>query len=177
MNLTSLADRHPFLANLKTSILMITKEMVDGKKSSCLVVDQHSKPAGIITPREIISLLIEFKPRVQIPLYMMGFEEIDDSYLDAARRKIERVAVRGLKMHSDIQEIVVHGKTSSDSRGRRKRYKMNARVHTTSESFRLTAEGWSFLAVTDDLCRSLDKRLRREKTFLTRRVNVKRELR
>jgi ribosome-associated translation inhibitor RaiA len=91
---------------------------------------------------------------------MFGFKGQDEEVIQSARRKIERVARGGLKMHSDIQEIAVHGKVSSVA-GERRRFTVKARAYTPSSMMAVNAKGWSLLTVVDEICEKLDRRLKR----------------
>ncbi|MCP8313176.1 MAG: CBS domain-containing protein [archaeon] len=159
MRIRGLTDKNPFQVMRRTSILNVVREMIAGKKSYSLVVEKH-KPIGIITPRDVISLLTEFRPKIQIPVYIVGFKGQDEGLVQSAKRKIERVARRGLKMHPDLREIVVHGKVSSVT-GERRRFTIKARAYTPSSMMAVTAKGWSLLTVFDEICEKLDRRLRR----------------
>jgi len=161
MGIRGLADKNPLQVTQRTSILEVIREMIALKKSYSIVVEER-KPIGIITPRDIISLLTEFRPKIQIPVYMFGFEG-QEELIESARRKIERVAIRGLKIHPTLQEIVVHGKVSSGA-GERKRFTVKVRAYAPSSTMvAATAEGWSLLTVFDEISKKLDKLLRKPK--------------
>ena len=140
---------NPLHVTRRTSILDAIRQMLTFKKSHGLVVEKR-KPVGIITPRDVILLLTEFRPRIQIPMYVFGFKDQKEDLIQSATRKIERVARRGLKMHPDLQEIVVHGKVSSVT-GDRKRFTIKARAYTPSDVLAVSAKGWSLLTVFDEL--------------------------
>lgn len=155
-------DTHPLHVSPRTPIVDVVREMASLRKGYCLVLEKH-KPVGIITPRDVIKLLIEFKPSIHMPLYVFGFQNEDEAEMESAKRKIERVAVRGLRMHPSLQEIVVHGKTIRVT-GNRKRYKVRARAYTPTTRLAFTAKGWSLRSVFDELAEKMDKRLRQTKT-------------
>ncbi|MEM3437639.1 MAG: CBS domain-containing protein [Nitrososphaerales archaeon] len=157
MRIKGLADINPLQVTRRTPILDVVREMINRKKSYSLVVEKH-KPIGIITPRDIISLLLEFKPKIQIPIHIVGFKNQDKELIQSAKRKIERIARKGLKMHQNLQEIVVHGKVGSVT-GERKRFTVKAKLYTPSSVIVVTAEDWSFLTVFDKICEKLDRRL------------------
>lgn len=169
MTISGLADRHPLESTSTTRVSVITRDMIEKNRSCCVVV-KESKPIGVITPRDVVALLKQFKPRLQIPLFIVGVEDVDDDEVAHARRKIERVAVRGLKMYPEIQEIIVHAKTSPPHLGGRRRTSARVRVYTNTEVLGVKSEGWSsFPSMVDDLCRKLDARLRAEKGYRNRR--------
>ena len=172
MTISGLADRHPLEATRKTSAAEVARDLIEGDRSCCLIVER-SHAIGIITPRDFVSLLKQYKPKLQIPLYIVGADDVEGHLVESARRKIERVALRGLKLHPDIREIIVHARTRSppfSHGGRKGRIAMRARVYTDSGVFGVEAGGWtSFLSVTDDLCEKLDSRLRSAKGYRTKR--------
>ncbi len=172
ISVKGIVDKHPLHATAKTPILTVVREMVSLKKGYCLVAEKH-KPIGIITPRDIVKLLIDFKPRIQIPLYIFGFENEDETQMELAKRKVERAAGRGLKMHPDLLEVVVHGKARS-SEGNKRRYTVKARAVTTKETLAVGVAGWSLLDVFDKISDKLDKRLKQIKTTGKNKIANKR---
>ncbi|MEM3383796.1 MAG: CBS domain-containing protein [Nitrososphaerales archaeon] len=157
MGIKGLTDINPLQVTRRTPIMDVVQEMINRKKSYSLVVENR-KPVGIITPRDIISLLLEFRPIIQIPVHIIGFKDQDEGLIQSVKRKIERIARRGLRMHPNLQEIVVHGKVGSVT-GERKRFIIKAKVHTPSREIVVTAEGWDLLTVFDKICEKLDRRL------------------
>lgn len=162
IGIKGIVDRHPLHATSKTSVSEVIREMTSLGKGYCLIVEKH-KPIGIITPRDVIKLLAEFKPRIQIPLYIFGFDNEDEGQLEMAKRKVERAAGRGLRMHPDLLEVVVHGKASGKE-GNKRRYTVKARAVTAKETLAFGATGWSLLDVFDRISDRLDKRLKQIKT-------------
>lgn len=137
------------------------REMLTLKKGYCLVVEKN-KPVGIITPRDIISLLAQFDPKIQIPVYVVGFRDCDEDLVQSATRKIEWVARRGLKFHPDLQEIVMSGRVKSVS-GEERRFEVKARAYMPSSIIAVTVESWSLRTVFDEVSEKLDVRLRQIK--------------
>jgi len=171
MTISGLVDRHPLRATPRTKISEIVDDMVERNRSCCIVVEHSARAVGIITPRDIVSLLKQYKPRFQVPLYMVGAESVDGDLVNSAKRKVERVAVRGLKMHPDIREIIVHAKIAPS--GARRRIAIRARIYTNTGVLVVQTSGRSsFLSVVDDLCEKLDRRLRAAKGY--RRKNSSR---
>lgn len=159
MGIKGLTDKTPLRVTRRTAMFDVVSEMATRKKGYSLVVEKR-KPIGIITPRDVISLLTEFRPRIQIPVYMVGFKDQEEVLVQSAKKKIARVARRGLKIHPGIQEIVVHGKVSSMT-GQRKRFMVKARAYTPSV-LAVTVKGWALLKVFDELSEKLDRRLRKK---------------
>jgi CBS domain-containing protein/ribosome-associated translation inhibitor RaiA len=161
VSIKGVIDRHPLDVTPRTRITIVVREMVTLNKGYCLVVEKH-KPVGIITPRDIIGLLNQFKPRIQIPLYIFGLKGEDEAQIELAKRKIERVASRGLQMHPDLLEIVVHGKVSKTD-GNKRKYTLKARAVTLKETLAANATGWDLPSVFDIVSDRIDKRLKQVK--------------
>ena len=159
VRIAGLVDKDPLTTTPRTSMLDVVREMDDRKEGYCLVV-QRNEPVGIITPREAISLLTAFRPTVEVPIYIVGFRGQEEELLQSSKAKIERVARKALRMHPDIHEIVVHGRTSS-SEGERTRFAVRARAYSPSKLWTVSAAGWSLLTVIDEICEKLDRRFRR----------------
>jgi CBS domain-containing protein/ribosome-associated translation inhibitor RaiA len=161
IGIKGLSDRNPLTIPRNMLVSDVVQEMASQKKSYALVVERN-KPVGIITPRDVISILGNFRPTIQIPIHVIGFRGSDNELVQSYKGKIERVARRGLKIHPDLQEIVIHGKISS-IRGMKKSYSLRARASTPSGIISVTMKGWSLLDVLDELCEKLDRRLRHPK--------------
>ena len=154
-------DTNPLYVTRRTSIVDVISEMSTLKKGYCLVVEKQ-KPIGIITPRDILSLLAQFKPKAQIPVYVVGFKDFDKDLVQSAMRKINRVARRGLTYNPDLQEIIVDGRVKS-RRGEEKRFEIKARAHMPSNMISITVEGWSLPTLFDEVSEKLDVSLRQIK--------------
>jgi len=175
VSIKGIIDKHPLDVTPKTAITTVVKEMISLNKGYCLVVEK-AKPIGIITPRDILSLLSEFKPRIQIPLYIFGLKGEDEGQLELAKRKLERVANRGQKMHPDLLEFVVHGKVSKTA-AEKKRYAIKAKVITTKETLSVNAAGWDLPSAFDLLTDRIDKRLKQVKSSIIRKTKASKQVR
>jgi CBS domain-containing protein/ribosome-associated translation inhibitor RaiA len=158
VSIKGIVDKHPLEVSKRIPLSRVVRNMVSQNKSYCLIV-QEDKPIGILTPRDIIRILADFKPRVEIPLYIFGLEKEDEAQLELAKRKIERIAARGLKMHPDLLEIVVHGKISAPE-GNKRKYEIKARAITPKETLAISATGWSLLDVFDITSDKMERRLK-----------------
>ena len=161
ISMKSMIDTNPLYVTRRTSILDVICEMSALKKGYCLVVEKQ-KPIGIITPRDILSLLTQFEPKTQIPIYVVGFKDFDKDLVQSATRKIERVAKRVLKYNPDLQEIIVDGRVKA-RRGEERRYEIKARAHMPSNMISVTVEGWSLPTLFDEVSEKLDAILKQIK--------------
>jgi len=161
MKIKGVADHNPPIVNPSASILDAIRKMMNTSKEYVLVKGR-GEILGILTPRDIISLLIEFEPKMQAPLYIIGFKEYDSWMVEDVRKKIMRVVKRGLSIHPDIQEVFIDHKASSKG-GEKTRHTMKARVYKPKSRISVIATGWDVLDATDELSEKLDRRLRRIK--------------
>ncbi len=157
MSMRGLIDGDPLYVTRRTSILDVIREMSTLKKGYCIVAE-NQKPIGIITPRDVLSLLTQFEPKAPVPVYVVGFKDFDKDLVQSASRKIDRVARRVLKYHPDLQEIVVDGRVKS-RRGEERRFEIKARAHLPSNMISITVEGWSLLTLFDEVSERLDAAL------------------
>ncbi|MBN2156526.1 MAG: CBS domain-containing protein [Candidatus Lokiarchaeota archaeon] len=154
-------DKHPLKVTRNTSVLNVIRKMITKSKGYCLVIED-SIPVGIITPRDIITLITQFIPAVQLPIIKSGFKDFDKSIVDSAMRKIERITSASLEFHPDLQEIIVDGRVKS-STGKKRRFEVKARAFIPSNVVSVSAGGWDLNTVFDELTEKLDKRLKRIK--------------
>ena len=176
VSIKGVVDRHPLDVTPRTKVTEVVREMVTQDKGYCLVIEKR-KPVGILTPRDIISVLSDFKPRIHIPLYIFGLKGEDEDQIELAKRKIERAASRGLKMHPDLLEIVIHGKVSKVE-GSKRKYTLRARAITPKETLAANATGWDLPGVFDVIADRINKRLKQVKPSARRqrRIRVREQL-
>jgi predicted transcriptional regulator/ribosome-associated translation inhibitor RaiA len=168
---TRIIESSPLQVTRRTRILDVIHEMLTLKKGYCLVIEKN-KPIGIITPRDILSLLAQFEPVVQIPVYVIGFKDCEKDLVQSATRKIELVAARALKTNPDLEEIIVDGKAHSTG-GEETRFTVKARAYMSSKILTVTAESWSLQTVFDEIGAKLDARLRQKKEKRSQKGSVR----
>jgi len=133
------------------------------RKDIC-VVKSDSRPLGIITPRELISVLLRFKIREEPRIYVVGLPDLEDpSVLEVVQSKLSRVMSRGFGVHRGIDEVMLDVKRMKRS-GKRTLYVITARVYMPKNLLTISAEGWDLMEAFDNLCRKLGRRFSKEKT-------------
>ena len=60
--ISGIEDKNPITASSGTSLYNVIQMIIENKKSCCLITEDR-KLLGIITPREILALLKEFRPK------------------------------------------------------------------------------------------------------------------
>jgi len=162
MAVKGLMDRRPLTAREGSSVLSVIRDMKRVGKQACVVKAKKSVD-GIITPIEIVGLLLRFKRKRQLPVYIVGLPETGDFRdVSIARDKIMRIVKRSLKLHPDIQEVIV----SVDQKrkpGKRTLYTIRARAYSPTERIVARSQAWYLSKAFDQLCEKLDRRLRKAK--------------
>ncbi|KON30545.1 hypothetical protein AC482_03580 [miscellaneous Crenarchaeota group-15 archaeon DG-45] len=161
--ISAVMDARPLAVGPDASALDVARGLKGKEKSACVMLDDRGSVLGIITPRELISILLTLRAEEELPVYIMGLAEKEDFYEGAvAEDKVRRVVMRSLKFHPHITEVSVRIKRQQPT-GRRARYQVTARAVSAVEHFNATAEGWDLMATFDDLCEKLDRTLRKAK--------------
>ena len=159
---SAIMDEQPCILNIKSTVRDVVLEISRKSKSACLVVDDNEKLIGIITPREILSLITSLKPEARLPVYILGLTDEDFLETSVAEEKVRRTVNKSLKIYPDINEVRIKVKKQS-SGGERARYQLTARALGPSTSFQAKHEGWGLMKSFNGLCDALDKTLRRSK--------------
>ncbi len=139
--------------------------MKEAEAYYCIVNDPRDQVAGIITPRELLSLVLRYLPEEELPVYIMGLSA-DEEWFDmaVASDKIRRVMKRAQRIHPHISEVRVDVEKQRD-RGTRTLYSVRANIFSRvpAEAIHVRAEGWDLLQVFDGLTDALNKRFRETK--------------
>ncbi len=156
-------DRHPFTVGPDASALEVACGLGERGKSACMMVNRDRSILGIITPRELNSVLLRLRLAEELPVYILGLTEEEGFFERAvAEEKVRRIVNRSMKLHPQITEASVRIKRQQKG-GQRARYQAIARVLSPEEQFIAQEEGWDLLSTFDRLCETLDKTLRKAK--------------
>lgn len=151
---TSLAS-----VGLRASVLDVACTMRDQRESACLIVDESDFVQGIITPLNLLEILVPEKKN-EMPIYITGLTEKESFFEKAvAEEKLRRVIERNMQIHTHITEVSVIIKQGR-SVGERILYQTTARVLSPFEQFEAKAEGWDLMVVFEELCDRLDRILK-----------------
>jgi len=158
----SVMDRSPIRVSRDYPVSEAIERILNMEKNAC-IVEENSKPLGIITPREVISTLLKFKPEKEAHIYVLGLPEAGDFLeLKTAEDKLVRTFDRIFKRHKPIVEVMIDIKRRK-IRGERAMYQVNARIYFPGRILNVSAQGWYLSKVIDDLCRRLSRMRSRER--------------
>lgn len=158
--LRDIMDIHPFIAGIRTSALEIVSTFKERQVSACIIIDEEGSILGIITPREVLSILLRFKPEDRkLPIQIVGLSSDEDWFdVEVAKDKLRQVVERAIDIHPHILEVSVIIEHSREE-GNRSRYELKVHVYTqaSSEMFFVEKGGWDLLRVFDEACNALDR--------------------
>ena len=160
-NVEGVMDDQPFTVPTDASVLDVVCGLRDSKKNVCLLVNEENEVHGVITPKEILSLIRALQPEPELQLYILGITDEDFFERAVAEGKIIRVVKKSLRMHP-ITEVSVRVKKQS-VQGERIRYQLTARAIGPNTQFNATNEDWGLMEAFDGLCDALDNTIRRSK--------------
>lgn len=159
-----IVDPHPLTLDPQTSCLEAAKGFTEQGKSACIVTGVGGELSGILTPRELVSLLLRSRVEEErVPISITGLTD-EEGFFETSlvEDKIRRVIEKNMRFYPQIEEVTVRLK-KRDIGGKRTRYELTTRIHGPAKQFYAEAHGWDLLTATDDLCNKLDGLLKRMK--------------
>ena len=159
-----IVDPQPFTVDPQTPCLEVAQGFTEQEKSACIVTGVGGELLGILTPKEIVSLLLRLRVEEEgVPIYIVGLTDEEGFFeVSVAEEKIRRVIKKNMRFYPQIEEVTVRLKRR-DVGGKRTRYQLKARVHGPVRQFYAEAKGWDLLTALDELCNDLDSSLKRAK--------------
>ena len=154
-------NKQPLTISPEASVLEVVKQINKMGEKYCLVADEE-KLHGIITHRELLTVIQSVMPEQVLPVYIVGIDGEDFFETAVVEDKIRRAVMRSMKIREDITEVSVNVK-SQRSKGERTRYTITARAIGPTISYNVENKGWGLMETFDGLVDALDKRLRRAK--------------
>jgi CBS domain-containing protein len=160
----AIMDASPITAHGKTPTITIIQDLIEQGKSACIIVDTNNHIQGIITPRELLTPIVQEYERNTLPIYFVGLSDEDAFDQNIAETRIRRVVERGLKIHPHIQEVAIVIEKTREM-GNRTLYELTANIYSTvsEEQFSIKEEEWGMVKAFAKLAETLDAVLRRSK--------------
>ena len=157
-----LMEREPLTAKREDPLLEVIKRFKSYGRDLC-VVEGDIRALGTITPREIIPLILGLRVEGEPPIYILGLPELGDfQEIKTAQDKVLRVFDKWSSLHEGILEVVIDVKRRR-RKGGRTLYQAAARIYSPTKRLSVAAQGWYLSEAFDNLCRRLDRILKRVK--------------
>lgn len=167
----SVMDRSPIRVSGNYPASEALNRMLNMKKNAC-IVEENSKPLGVITPREVVFTLLKLKPEEEPRIYVLGLPEAGDFLeLKTAEDKLVRTFDRIFKRHKPIVEVVIDIKQKK-VHGERALYRISARIYFPGRILNVSAQGWYLSKALDELCRKLSRMRSKERRRLPRGMSL-----
>ena len=161
-------DPKPFTEDPQTTALETTCVFGEEEKTSCVVTGIGKEVLGILTPRELITLLRGLlTEEKKLPISIVGLKQEDFFESAAAEEKIRRMIEKNIRLYPPIEEVTIVLNRRNVG-GNQTRYEATASIHGPYEQFHTTAQSWDLLVLFDELSEELDRMLRNKKQELTK---------
>mgnify|MGYP000486372741 CR=1 FL=1 len=149
----------------------LAREFEEFGKEVC-VVKRYKGAFYIVTPMEMITPLLDYEIKELVHVRILGLPEFGDFlHVSTVQDKVVRVLRKSFTFRSDIREVIIDVKLRKRL-GKRIFYQVEANVHSlTKPPLNVSAQGWYLAEVFDNLCRKLDRSLRKSKKRKTKYRN------
>ncbi len=128
---------------------------------SSVLITEDKKPIGIITPLDIIELLVRMKERESLYVQITGLEEEDAEVYDEMYELIHKYMSKINKIDKTrifaLHVVQYHDKSFV------KEYELRARLSTEKQMFYAQSNGWDLMKALDDVLENLERRVTKEK--------------
>ncbi len=158
MKIDSLLEKRVFTVKPDDNLSEVFRIIKDRRVSSVIIVE-GGKPVGIITPKDLLGLVVQTK-MTAANLVVMGLSNEAEKFVaeNTARRFIARMG-----RVSDIISAVLDFKEHTKVEGKeRANYELNARIKCSDGNFFASDAGWDMRTVTRDVLGMLETKLKKE---------------
>lgn len=153
--ISGIVNKEVVTASVQDDVQSICDKML-GSNSSYCIVKLWEEVQGIITYRDIISLLGE-KIEEKIPVYIIGLPD-DPLEAELAKSKFANLLKLLRRIYPEILEARCRIKLK-DIVGRRKRFEVDAHIITGHGNISYTANGYDLARIYDELSDALKKKV------------------
>jgi hypothetical protein len=158
----AIMDTHPFTVGQEVSVKEVACGLQRYQKGACYMTGEDGIVLGIITPKELMSVITKLKAEEELPIYIMGLSDEDFFERSLAENKVRRVLERRLRFRPDITEVSVRIKRAQTS-GEMTRYELTARALSPNDQVNVKVEGWDLLDTFDELTSTLGRMIGKTK--------------
>jgi predicted transcriptional regulator len=156
-----LADKNVITIKPDDTIASTIDTLLKAKSTYVIVQSSTDVPLGIITYRDIVSLLGE-QTQSEIPVYMIGMPD-DPFEAELVKSKFHSIVKHLSRISPKIEEARCKIKVK-DIEGNRKRYEVSANIFTTYRRHVYTSnKNWDLASIFDDMGEGLKNQVAREK--------------
>jgi CBS domain-containing protein len=152
---TGVADKNIVSSEVEDSLQSVT-ELILSQNSTYCIIKAVEELQGIVTYRDIISLLGE-KVEEDIPIFLIGLPE-DPLDAELAKSKFSNIVKLLKTVYPDIEEARCRLKIR-EIQGARKRYEVDSNIISTHGLTSYTNSGWDLAKMFDEMNDSLKKRM------------------
>jgi CBS domain-containing protein len=156
-----LADENVITIKPDDTIISTIDTLLKANSTYIIVQSSDNVPLGIITYRDIVSLLGE-QTQSEIPIYMIGMPD-DPFEAELVKSKFHNIVKHLSRISPKIEEARCKIKVK-DIEGNRKRYEVSANIFTTYRRHVYTSnKNWDLASIFDDMSEGLKNQVVREK--------------
>ncbi|CAN5871445.1 hypothetical protein BH23THE1_BH23THE1_34060 [soil metagenome] len=156
-----LADKNVITIKPDDTITSTIDTLLKANSTYIIVQSSDDVPLGIITYRDILSLLGE-QTQSEIPIYMIGMPD-DPFEAELVKSKFHNIVKHLSRISPKIEEARCKIKVK-DIEGNRKRYEVSANIFTTYRRHVYTSnKNWDLASIFDDMSEGLKNQVAREK--------------
>jgi CBS domain-containing protein len=156
-----LADKNVITIKPDDTIISTIDTLLKANSTYIIVQSSDDVPLGIITYRDIVSLLGE-QTQSEIPIYMIGMPD-DPFEAELVKSKFHNIVKHLSRISPKIEEARCKIKVK-DIEGNRKRYEVSANIFTTYRRHVYTSnKNWDLASIFDDMSEGLKNQVAREK--------------
>jgi CBS domain-containing protein/ribosome-associated translation inhibitor RaiA len=160
--LGEIMDEQPLTVGVDATAFDVARGLRDRRKSACLLTDPQGVIQGIITPRELLSLIARRPLTTELPIQIVGLSKEDFFDRAEAEAKVDRVIKKGMRVHPNISEVSINIRKTNEG-GERNRYEMTARVISATDQINAHGEGYDMLQTFEDMLNILEKEMLKTK--------------
>lgn len=156
-----LADKNVITIKPDDTITSTIDSLLKANSTYVIVQSQADVPLGIITYRDVVSLLGE-QTQSEIPVYMIGMPD-DPFEAELVKSKFHNIVKHLSRISPKIEEARCKIKVR-DIEGNRKRYEVSANIFTTYGRYVYTSNrSWDLASIFDDMIEGLKNQVSHEK--------------
>jgi CBS domain-containing protein len=137
---------------------------------SSVLITEMKEPIGIITPLDLIELLVRTIERESLYVQITGLDEEDAEYYDEMYGMIQKSMKKLNKIHK-TRIFALHVSQYHD-KSFVKEYELRARLSTDKHMFYAQSNGWNLMKALDESLENLEKIITRDKD---RRVGARKK--